>query len=145
MPTTQKQLSRYAISSPPPLLSTKDPQVVRQLKSLASDAHNTETIVKVCYIQPPLLSTKDPQVVSRDLASNLSTRLFRWAIVIFDWQKNDHDGFVYRRAKWKLVKYSTYICTSFYKNGKSKPVSSINWIKYHLLNDDYTQDIIRRP
>ena len=32
----------------------------------------------------------------RDLASDLSTRLFRRAIVIFDGQKNDHDRFVYR-------------------------------------------------
>ena len=36
---------------------------------------------------------------TRDLASDPSTRLFRRAIVIFDGQKNDHDGFVYRRAK----------------------------------------------
>ena len=35
----------------------------------------------------------------RDLASDPSTRLFRRAIVIFDGQKNHHDGFVYRRAK----------------------------------------------
>ena len=35
----------------------------------------------------------------RDLASDPSTRLFRRAIVIFDGQKSDHDGFVYRRAK----------------------------------------------
>ena len=54
----------------------------------------------------------------RDLASDPSTRLFRRAIAIFDGQKNDHDGLVYRRAKWKLVKYSTQMCISFYKNGK---------------------------
>ena len=75
---------------------------------------------------------------SRDLASDPSARLFRRAIVIFDGQKNDHDGFVYWWAKLKLVKYSTYICTL---NGKYQPVSTIS---YHLLNDNYTQNIIRR-
>ena len=87
-----------------------------------------------------------PHGSGKDLSSDPSTRLFRRAIVIFDGQKINHDGFVYRRAKWKLVKYLAYICTSFYKNGKNKPVSSINWIKYHLLNDNYsTKNIIRRP
>ena len=76
----------------------------------------------------------------RDLASDPSTFLFQGAIVIFNRQKNDHDGFVYRRAKWKLAKYSTYICTSLYT--KYQPVSTI---LCHLLNDNYTQNIIRRP
>ena len=34
-------------------------------------------------------------LVARDLASNLSTHLFRRAAVIFNRLKNDHDRFVY--------------------------------------------------
>ena len=105
------------------------------------------TISEKCYIHLVPLQTWcsfficQKFLCTRDLASDPSTRLFRRAIVIFDGQKNDHDGFVYRRAKWKLVKYSTYICTSFYKNGKYQPVSTL---LYHLLNDNHTQNIIRR-
>ena len=45
-----------------------------------------------CYLPP--WNWEVVSFPSRDLASGPSTCLFRWAIVIFDGQKNDHDGFV---------------------------------------------------